>query len=173
MTTRREAVILLTLAPWFAGSAQAAEKITSGDLLKLSVEKLTNPVFIRQQYYILRFYVELLRIYPPKNTDKYKYDPKEIYATMTILSRMIFANKKKYSGLAGEIIKEWQADFDQRQPSLQEYLKQVGIEIGEATDKLIENAIFSTVLYYESVTATKKLANLKWCIWPFCYSSLV
>jgi hypothetical protein len=170
MTTRRELVALLATAPLIATSAptRAQDQSMIEALFQESMQRLNNPSYVRVQRSVLTYYIELLRIEPPKALNFGAADLQAAIATAARINQEVDKAEAKFDvGAAMLIRSSLVAEYEKRQTILWDYLKQAGITIKSPADVVVERAIVSMLLFYAAATRISNVSQLRFCIFPF------
>ena len=169
METRREVLILAAGASLLTSDLPAADAMVTR-LFGLAVESIGNPTRVREKYAALTYYMELLRQYPPSKMPKDVYLPDAEKTYAMIREQIAKTNGKPDGGVDPAVLNGLIETYEKSQHQLWEYLKEIGISPTLPADLLIEEAIATSLVFY--VAATKfagAVANLSWCIYPFCF----
>ena len=164
--TRREVLTLIAAIP-ILGTEAAAQTTDVRTLFTVASDYLNVPSRVRIKYAELAYYIALLNRFPPKMGDGRISDAVRTYQLLGDTIRQV--EGKFDAAAASQIMESLVEAYAESQKLLWAYLKQVGIEANSSADALIQEALASMMLFYAAATKAIKAAELKYCIFPFCF----
>jgi hypothetical protein len=171
METRRQVLTLVAVIPLFMRDVLAQDREMISALFRSATEYLNTPQRVRQKYQNLSYYLELLRRFPPRvSTFKPEEHLPDAVRSFTLIGEAIQRNAANFDNQAAVSLLPRMIDaYAQFQPTLWEYLKQIGIEPKLPANVILEEAIASMLLFYGAANKVTDVFQMRICIFPFCF----
>jgi hypothetical protein len=170
MKTRRDFLALAAATPLMTSAAYGQNQQKVDDLFKQALAQLSNLEIVRTKYRTLSYYIELLQKVPPNAADFKPDHIPDAIKTYLMLGTLVGKYDAKFDqGIAEKSSAFLKPEYLKNRTPFRDYLKQVGIQPESPAEAVLEEAIVSMMLFFATVNKITELAQMKWCIFPFCF----